>query len=85
MNKTLDDERIDHILATIKQMLREPTCRVSWSRGVRYWNNWDTRQVCADPTPGLTVTIEIHGGGREIRESAEDELARLCRAARAPL
>jgi hypothetical protein len=64
-------------LGHVEQLLRDPTCCISWSRGVRYWNNFDTGYREAVPTEGQTFTIEVHGGAVESEESPEDQLRRL--------
>jgi hypothetical protein len=75
----LTDEQIAKFMGTIESMLRNPTVQLSWSCGVRYWNNYDTGYREAEPTEGRTITIEVHDGATEIQESAEDELRRLIR------
>jgi hypothetical protein len=58
-------------------MLRDPTVRVSWSRGVHHRADDAGQWMVAEPTAGETITIDVHGGAVETTETAEERLQRL--------
>jgi hypothetical protein len=72
----IDEAFIAVLLERIAALLRDPTCTVSFGRGV-HRTHGDDGNWRYTATDGQTVTIEVNGGAKETEESAFEWLARL--------
>lgn len=74
----MTDEQRRFVMSKIEEALRDPTCVVSFSRGIKRINDggpW----LKFEPTDGQTITIEVKGGAQEEYEDRilNEALARI--------